>query len=140
MPYGALNPGDVSTAVGAPPALIGHAAAALDADVTVPRQLGAGPDDLWVHHTLEVADLVNLVRTHIPATKLVLLERDGIPVYLTFGRPASSHKGSYDLLHPGSGTLVFAIPPTTDLGLMYGDGAPTNPLELWLLAGPSAVR
>lgn len=141
MPYGQLTPGQVTGAVGPVPAQIAHAAASLDPEVNLPRQLGAGADDLWQHHTLEAADLVNLVRTHIAATKLVLLERDNLPVFLTFGREASTAKGAYDLLHPGAGTLVFAIPPTTELGLTYAAGAaPTNPLELWLLAGPSAVR
>jgi hypothetical protein len=118
------------------------AGAALDnSGLPVPQQLGAGPADLWMHVTITPAMMPYLVLTPIEATKVVLLERDGVPVHLTRGREASTEPGAYDLLHAGSGYLVFPIPPTDALGLAYGTaGSPVHPLELWLLAGPSAVR
>lgn len=141
MPYGLTEPGQVTAPVGPPPAVVEHAGAAANPGLPHPQQLGAGTLDLWRHVTLVPASLPRMVRSEVAATKLVLLEQDFERVYVTLGREASSEPGTYDLVHPGGGFLTFAIPPTTELGVMYAAGAsPTLPLELWLLAGPSAVR
>lgn len=146
MPYGIRTPGQINTPVGPAPGIIQHANRLQDTDVTYPNQVGAGANDVWDHVTLRAADLPTMVRGPIAVTKLVLLERDGVAVYITFGRDAATQDGAYDLLHPGLGLLEMPIPPTTEIGIMYdpagdADGnPPTRPLELYMLAGASAVR
>lgn len=97
------------------------------------------PDaDLWEAETVTTS-ATGAVRVDFarPATKIEILEREGIVHYIGLGRQPTTQ--SYDLLHPGNGELSKRIKPTGTIFILAAS-APTLPVEVLALAGDYVER
>lgn len=103
------------------------------------EQLDAGDADLWEHRGLGGGDFPAVIALTTPATRLVVFNPQSTAIYIGLGHTPSSSAGGYDLIHPGSGFLVFNVPPTTRFELVAA-AALAKPVDVWLFAGSFAAR
>lgn len=105
-------------------------------------QIIAPPADNWQHFTIPAAELAGGAVKRIEAattTRLVVLELDGIALYIRFGQDAAAVAGMYDLLHPGGGELDRSTPPFQVITFVAASN-PTSAVEVWCLDGIYADR
>ncbi len=96
---------------------------------------------LWDHKTITGAAAAAGAQLTFPqqVSRIRILERSGVVIYVGLGRTPGAGIGAYDLVHPGSAELEYSIPPTSVIGLL-AVSAPADPIEVFGLAGWYAER
>jgi hypothetical protein len=121
------------------PAVAPRLLAAVAPMAAPPGPLGAETTDLWHHEAVGPGAVSTVVQLPGRATKLVLVVRDAVVVYVGLGRLPGSGAGQYDLVHPGAGMLAFVVPPTLQVGLVSASPL-SDPADLYALAGWYAAQ
>lgn len=141
MPIG-QRPGGAAVGPSVGPRLVAGAGYGPDGPPPdLPGRLGAVIPDLWQHFAYSPADLADGEMIHAAGefSKIAVMVRDPVPVYVGLGRSPTSDVGEYDLVHPGDGLLVFVVPSSSTLGVV-ADAGLTNPVDFWLMAGSYDIR
>jgi hypothetical protein len=111
---------------------------------SLPAQLDAGQDS-WRHFTFSPAELLagaGTIDLLTPATRVKVIVREDVAVFIGLDRTAEAGAGGYDLIQPGLGELDESIPWTTRVSLAVDPDAvaPTLDVDVWTMAGVYTAR